>query len=141
MGGEDLDVAEAGGEQMGADGVEGALEVVAFAAEVGEKHLPEGVAGDVGEQGGGHLVGEVALAAEDALLEGPGARAAVDEILVVVGFENDELAAAEAFAGDGGGDAEIGGDAESRGAGGQDEPDGIIGIVGEGEGEDRKSVV
>jgi hypothetical protein len=80
VGGEDLDVAEAGGGEVGADDMHGALEFVAFAAEMGEEDLPEGVAGDVGEEGGGHLVGEVALAAEDALLERPRAGGAVDEI-------------------------------------------------------------
>ena len=56
MGGEEADAGEAGGVEEAADGAEGEVEGVAFAAEVGEKDLLEGVAGDVGEEGGGGFV-------------------------------------------------------------------------------------
>ena len=73
MGGEDADVAEAGGGEPRADGVERQVQLVAFAAEMGQEDLPEGVAGDFGEEGGGGFVGKVALASEDSLFERPGA--------------------------------------------------------------------
>jgi len=136
MGGEYTDVGQADRGQMGAHDVKGELEVVAFATEMGEEDLLEGVAGDVGEQGGGRFVGEVALAAEDALFEGPRAEGVVHQSFVVVGFEHDELASAQAFAGELRGHAEVGGDAEAGGAAGEDEAHGRVGIVGQGERQD-----
>ena len=135
MGGEDADVAEADGGEMGANDVEGAFEFVAFAAEMGNEDLAKGVAGDVFEELCGGFVGQVPLAAEDALFQRPGAGGAADEIDVVVGLQDEELAAAEAFARDLGGHAEIGGHAHAGRAAGKDEADRVVGVVGEGKGQ------
>jgi len=116
--------------------VEGEVEVVAFPAEVGQEHLLEGVAGDFRQQRRGGLVGQVPLPAEDALLERPRAEGTVDEHFVVVGLEHEGLAAAQAFAGELRGHAEVGGDAEARRAAGQDETDRRVGVVRQGERQD-----
>ena len=86
--------------------------------------------------GEGLIVGEVAAAAHDALFEEPGAGAVALHVGVVVGFECENVDAAEAgdeFIGD---VAEIGGEADAVAVAGEEESVGAFGIVGESEGFD-----
>ena len=92
----------------------------------------------VGEELGGGVVGEVADAGEDALLDRPGVGAVAEHLEVVVGFEQEDVDALEGGLDVGRHVAEVGGDghADGLGAGLEDEAAGVGGVVGDGEGRD-----
>ena len=91
-----------------------------------------------GEEFGGGVVGEVADAGEDALLDRPGVGAVAEHLEVVVGFEQQDVDALEGGLDVGGHVAEVGGDghADGFGVGLEDEAAGVGGVVGDGEGRD-----
>lgn len=82
---------------------------VAIAAEVPEVDVAE-VRMNNGFQGiGGRFVGEVAVAAGNALLETPGpARIVLEQFQVVIGFQHKHVGSADSFANQAGGMAKIG---------------------------------
>lgn len=131
---------QSGGEAAAGEGFAGVVfgeegDVMVF-AEVAEEEgfdLSGEVGGDVFAGGG---VGEVAFAAEDALFDGPRDGADLEHGGVVVGFEEDGLAAAEVPFDGVGHVAEVGDDGEAGGAGGDGIADGVDGVVGDGEGLD-----
>ena len=111
----------------GADGVNG----VAVGAEMAEDEF-RGVFGDEvkGEPGGG-LVAEVAVAGEDALFDRPGAfGVSLEECGVVVAFEVEEVAVAQAVGDKMGGCADVGGDGDAVCSRGDVEGDRVAGVVG-----------
>ena len=72
--------------------------LVAFAAQVGEIKLLQVGGHDLGDGFGGGGVGKVAVASEDALFQSPGpARAFLQHLHVVVGFEDEHIRHADAF--------------------------------------------
>lgn len=114
---------------------------VAFPAEVGEVKVAQAGGHDLGGGFGGGEVGEVAVAAEDALLEAPGAAGAVlQHFDVVIGFEDEDVGGANAFEDEFGGVAEIGGEADVAGRGAQEKADRVLGIVGDLKGFDQQVV-
>ena len=104
----EVDVAEAVEPQLGGDGAQGGVGRVAVGAEVREEDVFEHIGGALGNKLCGTHVGEVALSAADALLERPRARGFLQEVFVVVGFNDDRVASLELFAHQRGGHSEIG---------------------------------
>jgi hypothetical protein len=122
-----------------ADGFAGEVGGVAVLAEVGEEDVAEVFGGDFGDEFGGGLVGEVAVAGEDSLFDRPGALGVVlEQGFVVVGLDDERVDAL-----DGVDDlpccvAEVGEDAEGGIRGGEDEAHGVCGVMGHGEGLDAE---
>jgi len=123
------------------DGLLRQLGPVAIAAEMREEHVTKFVAGDIAGEGGGGIIAEVAVAAHDALLQGPGTRGVfLQELQVVVGFHDQHIHLTDAFGDELGGVAEVGqhadGEAGSRVA--NDVADRIVGVMRDGEGFDEQ---
>ena len=112
--------------------------LVTFAAQVGEVKVLQFGGHDVrGGFGGGH-VREMAVTAEDALLERPrAARAILQHLHVVVGFEDEDVRGADAVEHEPGCVAEVGGEADVAARGAQKKSDGILGVVRDGKGFDE----
>lgn len=122
-----------------ADGFTGESGGVAVLAEVGQEDVAEVFGGDFGDELGGGLVGEVAVAGEDALFDGPGAFGVVlEEGFVVVGFDHEGVDALDGVDDLARGVAEVREDAEGGIGGGDDEPYGVGGVVRDGEGLDAE---
>lgn len=139
-GGEEADaIAGAEGVEDGADGGQGEFWRVAVGAEVSEEDVREVVVEDAADQFGGADVGEVAVAGEDSLFDGPGAAGVVlQEVEVVVGLEQDRVAAADALDGQFGGVADVGEETDAGLGVFDDEADGVVGVMGDGKGVDRE---
>jgi hypothetical protein len=121
------------------DGFAGEGGGVAVLAEVGQEDVAEVFGGDFGYELGSGLVGEVPVAREDALFDGPGAFGVVlEEGFVVVGFDHKGVDALDGVDDLARGVAEVGEDAEGGICGGDDEPYGVGGVVGNGEGLDAE---
>ena len=92
----------------------------------------------LGKELGGGVVGEMAYAGEDTLLDGPGVRAVAEHLEVVVGLEQEDVDGFEGGLDVGRDVAEVGGDrhADGLGTGVEDEAAGVGGVVGDGEGRD-----
>lgn len=131
MGGADL--LEAAGHD-----VAGEAGLVALAAEVGEVEVFELGGHDLGGGVGGGFVGEMAVAAEDALLQAPGTAAFLEELDVVVGLEHEDVGGANAVENEFGDVAEVGGEGDVAGGGAQEETNGVLSIVRDGKGFDGK---
>ncbi len=128
----DVGVAVVG--EAGADGGAGVSGGVAVGAEVAEVEVFQAGGDDFGGDVGGGFVGEVAVAGEDALFDGPGAAAVgVEEVEVVIGFEDEGAGGADAFDDEAGGVAEVGEEADVAVAVVEHEADGVVGVVGDGE--------
>ena len=82
------------------------------------------------------VVGEVAYAGEDALLDGPGVGAVAEHLEVVIGLEEEDIDPLEGGLDVGGHVAEIGGKGHADALGREDEAAGVGGVVGDGEGGD-----
>lgn len=131
----------------GGDGGFDGFKAVAVAADVGEYDVSPAGAGDGGEEFAHVLVGEVAVAAGDALFGGPGAfPIGLEEAGAVVGFDDHNIDVVQALVDVGGDVAEVGepreraarGEEVVGGAGGEGEADGFLGVMGDGEGVDLK---
>lgn len=115
----------------------GDLRFVAFAAEVGEVEVAQFGGHDLGSGFGGGDIGEMAVTTEDALLEAPGAaRAVLQHLHVVIGFEHEDVGRTDAIEDKLGDMAEVGGEAEIAGGSTDEVADGVLGIVRDGKGFD-----
>jgi hypothetical protein len=121
------------------DGFAGEGGGVAVLAEVSQEDVAEVFGGDFGDELGGGLVREVAVAGEDALFNGPGAFGVVlEEGFVVVGFDHEGVDALDGVDDLARGVTEVGEDAEGGIGGGDDESHGVGGVVRNGEGLDAE---
>ncbi len=93
-----------------------------------------------GEVFGGRVIGQVADPGQDALLDGPRVGAILEHLEVVVGFEQEDVGAAEGGLDVGGHVAEISGNGHTDAFGGamDDEAAGVGGVVRDGEGGDAE---
>lgn len=133
----DFDVVAAQFEEAGGDGLVGDLGAVAVAAEVAEVELFQVGVDDLLEDIGGGVIGEVAVTAKDALFQTPrAARVFLQELQIMVGFQDNDVRAADAFDDELGGMAEVRKETDGASAGIQDEADRVLGIVRDGEGID-----
>ncbi len=106
---------------------------------MGQEDVAEVFGGDFGDELRGGLVGEVPVAGEDALFDGPGAFGVVlEEGFVVVGFDHEGVDALDGVDDLARGVAEVREDAEGGVGGGDDESYGVSGVVGDGEGLDAE---
>lgn len=108
----------------------GELRTVAFAAQVAEVEMAEVGRHDFPRGGGGVFVREMAVASGDALLEAPGPAGFLKHLQVVVGFEDKDVGGAHALEDGFRGVAEVGEKTDFRGAGVQEETDGVGGVMG-----------
>ena len=131
---------EAGRAAGGGQGLGGGLfdegRMVVVGAEVAEDEGDGGGVERFADVVAGDVVGQMAVAAHDALLDGPGVRADFEHFEVVIGLEQEEVGAAEMIANGFGEVAEVGGDADAEAFGAEAEADGVGGVVGDGEGGD-----
>ncbi len=109
--------------------------IVAF-GEMGKDEIGRGAVVNLFEKAGGGIVGEMADAGENALLDGPGIWAVAEHFEIVIRLQHDEIAAAKLGLHIGGHVAEVGGDGETCAFGGEDESNGIGGVVWDSEGAD-----
>lgn len=109
---------------------------VVVLAQVGQDEEGGGAVKVVLEVAGQGLVGEMPEAAHHPLLDEPGVGPAAQKLDVVVGFEQQEVAAAELLLGERGEVAEVDGEADAHALGGEAEGYRLAGVVGHGEGED-----
>jgi hypothetical protein len=120
------------------DGGVGELGAVTVAAEVSEVDVAEVSGNDFRGGIGGGMVAEVAVSTEDTLFGGPGAAGIfLEEFEVVVGFQDEDVGGANALDDEFGGVAEVSEEADIPGGGTEQEPDGVLGVVRNGEGIDR----
>jgi len=116
------------------------MRAVALSAAVEEDDVAGEAAGVLGavedgaDGGEGLVVGEVAGAAHDALLEEPGAGAGLLHVRVVVAFEGEDVHVLEGFDEVRGDAAEVGGVADAAAGGFDEEAVGAGAVVGEGDG-------
>jgi len=82
------------------------------------------------------MIGEMAGAGEDALLDDPGVRADLEHVEIVIGFEDEAVGVAKMDADVIGHEAEIGADGDLVTVGAEGEADGVDGVVGNAEGVD-----
>lgn len=137
-GGMDCDVGGADLLEAFGDGGVGEFGAVAIAAEVAEVDVAEVGADDFRGGVGSGGIAEVAVATEDALFGGPGASGIfLEEFEVVVGFEDEDVGGADALDDEFSGVAEVGEEADVAGGGAEEEADGVLGVVGDGERIDR----
>lgn len=136
--GEDLGDARVAGEEFahegGAVALAGTVEEDDVAGEAVGAAGGEGAIEDGLNGGEGFVVGEVSGAAHDALLEEPGAGGIAFHVGVVIGFDGEDVDAAEAgdeFVGDA---AEIGGETDAVVVAVEEEAMGALFIVGEADG-------
>jgi len=107
--------------------------LVTFAAQMGEIEVAQAVGHDLRGGLGGGDVGEVAVAAEDALLETPRtARTILQHLHVMIGFEHEDIGGADAVEDEPGGVAKVGGEAEVAGGGANQITNGILRVVRNG---------
>jgi len=86
------------------------------------------------EQGPGVLIGEMAGPAFDALLEVPGVGAVDQHLGIMVGLQAEQGAVPEVLPDHGGGDAQVGGDADFGAVSLKGKPRGFLGVMGGGKG-------
>jgi len=112
--------------------------LVAFAAQVGEVKIFQFRRHDLRGGLGGGDVREMAVASEDALLERPrAARAILQHLHVVVGFEDEDVRGADAIQHEPGRVAEVGGETEVAGGRADQKSDRILCVVRDGKGFDE----
>jgi len=117
-----------------ADGKTSQIGTMAVAAEMAQIELPQLGRDQLFGHLGGCFVGKMAVAAEDALLDAPGAFGVVlQQFEVMVGFEQQHVRGAHAFDDEFGRVAEVGQEADVAVAGAEQKPDRVAGIVRDGE--------
>ena len=103
---------------------------IAFAAQVAEVKMAQVGGHDLLGGISGGFVREVAMPAQDALLEAPGAaRAILEHLDVVVGLQHQGMGGADPFEHQPGGVAKVGQETDVAGAGAQQEADRVLGVV------------
>jgi len=109
--------------------------VVVFLGDVGKDEMPDaGIeAFGIGKEFADSMIGEVAGAGKDALLDDPGIRADLEHVEVVIGFEDEAIGLAEMDSDMIGQVAEIGTDGDFGAVGAEGESDGVGCVVGDGE--------
>lgn len=133
-GGFDLEVGNARGVEATADGLEGEVGTIAVAAQVSEVEVAEAGSDDLLGEVGGIGVREVAVAADDALFDAPGAAGVVlEEFQVVVGFKNEGVGGTNTLDDQAGGMTEVGQEPDVARRRAQEEPDGVLGVMRNGE--------
>jgi hypothetical protein len=136
-GGFDADVVGAEGAEPLADGAMGQLGPVAVAAQVPQVELMEIFVDDLGGKLGGGIVREVTVPALDSLFDTPRAADVVlEKLMIVVGFKDEHPGAADTFHDELGGMPQVGEEPDVTTHGAEEEADGVVGIVGNGEGID-----
>jgi len=127
-------VAEAKFVDDGTDRAKGESRCVAVGAEMAKKKVREILVDHSSDEAGGSLIGEVAMAREDALFHGPRApRIALEEGQIVVGLQEKRLAVPDALDDEFGRMAEVRQEPEAGGAVFDDEADRVTGVVWDGE--------
>ena len=112
--------------------------LVTFAAQVGEVKVAQPGGHDLRGGFGGGDVREMAVAAEDALLERPrAARTILQHLHVVVGFEDEDVRGADAVEHEPGRVAEVGREADVAAGGAQKKSDGVLRVMRNGKGFDQ----
>lgn len=121
----------------GADDGLGEGWAITIAAEVAEVEVTQLGGHDFRGELSGGVVGQVAVAAKNALLGGPGALGVVLEHFdVVIRFEDEDVGLADAFDDEPGGVTEIGKETDIAGVGAEEESNGIVSVVRDAEGID-----
>jgi hypothetical protein len=112
-------------------GEEDEIGIVVFLGDVGEDEVADaGIeAFGVGEKFADGVIGEVASAGEDALLDDPGIRADLEHVEIVIGFEDEAIGLTEVDSNVIWEVAEIGADGDFGAVGAESESDGIGGVV------------
>ena len=111
----------------------GEFGTVTVAAEVAEVDVLEIGGHEIGEDGGGGVVAEVAVATHDALLHAPGAfEVILQHFHVVICFQHQDVGVADAFHHELRGVAEIGEETDFDAVAAEGETDGIVGVVRDG---------
>lgn len=122
-----------------ADRPAGEVGVVAVLAQVGEEDVPEVFGGDFGDELRSGLIREVAVAREDALFHRPGALGVVlKKGFVVVRFDHERVDATDRVEDLAGGIAKVGEDPKGGIGAGNDEAQGVGGVMRHGEGVDAE---
>ena len=107
---------------------------IAVAAEVAEIQVTQLSRHNLFGGIGGTVVGEVSVAAEDALLEAPRAAGVfLQEFYIVIGFQQENIGSADAFDDQSGGVTKVGEETDVAGRGVEQESDGIGGVMRHGE--------
>jgi len=114
------------------------IRIVVFLGDVREDEMADaGVeAFGIGEEFADGVIGEMASAREDALLDDPGIRADLEHVEIVIGFEDEAIGLAEMDSYVIWQIAEIGADGNFGAVGAEGESDGVGGVVRDGEGVD-----
>ena len=108
---------------------------IALAAQVGEVKMAQVGGHDLGDGFGGGFVREMAVAAKNTLLETPrAARAILQHLHVVIGFEHKDVRGARAFDDQLRHVAKVGDEPDVAGGGAQQKTDGVLGVMRDGEG-------
>ena len=110
---------------------QGKVRFVAFAAQVGEVEMFQVGAHDLRDGFGGGFVREMAVSAEDALLETPRtARTILQHLHVVIGFEDEDVRGADAVEHHPGHVAEVGDEADVAAGRAQKKSNRVLRVVG-----------
>ena len=112
---------------------QGGVRRVAVGTQMGQINVLQGVGCALGNQPCGVDVGQVSLAAANALLERPGPRGFAQEVLIVVGLNDDGLASLELFPDKRRAHTQVGNDPNAGVGGLEAESDGFVRIVRDGE--------
>lgn len=133
----DMNVAGADSVEAIGDGLFGQVGMVAFPAEVAEVEVAQmGGHDGLGCIGRG-LIGEVAVPPQDALFQAPGAvRAVLEHFHVVIGFQHQDVCLAHPFNHEFCHMPEIREKSNARAVDADEEADGVLGVVRNGEGFD-----
>ena len=106
---------------------------VAVAAEVAEVNMLKIGGNEFSKDGGGGFVAEMAVATHDALFDAPRtAEVILQQLHIVVGFENQDVGSADSLHNELGGVPEVGEETDATAVGAEHEADGIVGIVRDG---------
>ena len=112
------------------DDAVGEFGAIALAAQVAEVEMAQVGGHDLLGGISGGLVREMAVPAQDALLEAPGAAGAIlQHFDVVVGLQHQRMGGADPFEHQARGVAEVGQEADVAGAGAEQEADRVLGVV------------
>jgi hypothetical protein len=114
------------------------LGFVAFTAEVAEVQMAQVSRHELLDGIGRRAIRKMPVPAEDSLFQAPGTmRTILQHLDIVIGLDEDNVRRADALDDEPGRMAEIGKNADSRGAGVQQQSDWILGVMRDGEGFDQ----
>ena len=113
----------------------GQFRAIALAAQVAEIQMPQLCGHDLFGGSGSVFVGQVAVAAQDALFKTPrSAHAILQHLYVVIGFEHERIGWADAFNDKPGHVTEVGDESDVRAVGAEQKAHGVLRVVRDGEG-------